>query len=337
MPDDIMPHIVNALQQERTLEGTVRNFLKLIEITTGLESAYLTHIDLSQNVQTILFSRNTSSLTIPEGLSVTWGDTLCKRALDESCPYTDDVAGRWGDSDAARVLGIQTYASTPVHVEHALYGTLCGASARRKAVTSRSRDLLVVFGQIISMHLEREALLTRLESSNRQLEEVARIDPLTGLFNRRHLVQEMEQVWSAARREGRSVLVAFIDLDGFKGINDRYGHDIGDELLIAVGGRLLEAMRIQDLVARIGGDEFVVVATVPPGCDASVEAQEKLRRRLEACMGGVFCLSSVTLDYAGSSVGIVDVPVADVSPEQALKRADEAMYAVKRLRRDATQ
>lgn len=332
--DDIMfSQFVDTLRQEKGLEGAVRRFLRLIEFSTGLESAYLTQIDSSRHVQTILFARNTSSLVIPEGLSVPWGDTLCKRALDESCLFTDDVPGRWGDNDAARQLGVQTFASMPVHVDDSLYGTLCAASTRRKAIDGRNRRLLTVFSEVISMYLERELLLNQLTDANRQLEEVARVDPLTGLSNRRHLMSEMERLWSFVRRENRPALVAFIDLDGFKAINDRYGHDVGDEFLVAVASRLKQATRPYDLVARIGGDEFVVVSAVDADEDQPITARESLRGRLEACTLGPFELPSLKLDYAGASVGIVDAAVKELSPEQAIKRADEAMYMVKSRRR----
>ncbi|MBB3809440.1 sensor domain-containing diguanylate cyclase [Pseudochelatococcus contaminans] len=324
---------VDTLRKEKSLEGAVRRFLGLIEFSTGLESAYLTHIDSSLHVQTILFARNTGSFVIPEGLSVPWGDTLCKRALDESCIFSDDVPGRWGDSKAARQLGVQTFASIPVHVDDSLYGTLCAASSRRKAIDSRNRRLLAVFSEVISMYLERELLLNQLTDANLQLEEVARVDPLTGLSNRRHLMAEMGRIWSFMRRENRPVLVAFIDLDGFKSINDQYGHDVGDEFLVAIAKRLKGAIRPYDLAARFGGDEFVVVSAIDADEDQPTTARESLRGRLEASTLGPFELPSLKLDYAGASVGIVDAAVNDLSPEQAVKRADEAMYMVKSRRR----
>ena len=88
--------------------------LEMLELVTNMESTYLTRIEPDGDYQHILFSRNTKNMQIPEGLSVPWGDTLCKRALDEGRRYTCDVASIWGDSEAAKALGIMTYVSTPV-------------------------------------------------------------------------------------------------------------------------------------------------------------------------------------------------------------------------------
>ena len=112
--DDVLDKLATAITNSDDLEGLVRPLLEILEAITGLESTYLTRIDENQGVQHILFSRNTRQLEIPEGLSVEWSDTLCKRALDEQRAYTDDVAECWGDSEAAKALGIRTYLSEPV-------------------------------------------------------------------------------------------------------------------------------------------------------------------------------------------------------------------------------
>ena len=123
--------IADSVASARTLEDLVRPLLEVLEAFTGMESTYLTAVDEDAGVQHVLYARNTRQLQIPERLVVPWNDTLCKRALDEGRAYTDDVPACWGDSDAARQLGIQTYVSTPVRLEDGtLYGTLCAASAR---------------------------------------------------------------------------------------------------------------------------------------------------------------------------------------------------------------
>lgn len=107
--DALLDKLVSAVSESDNLESLVRSRLELLESITGLESTYLTTIDLERNIQQIVFSRNTQALNISEGLEVPWGDTLCKRALDEGRPYVNDVPSRWGDSSAARELGITTY------------------------------------------------------------------------------------------------------------------------------------------------------------------------------------------------------------------------------------
>ena len=129
----LISQLSSALVEETSFEGLVRELLGMLELVTDLESTYLTKIDLQASAQEILFSRNTKTMNIPEGLSVPWGDTLCKRAIDEGRPYTDDVAGCWGDSEAAKALGITTYASVPVRLDGSRGRHRC--SRRRAART----------------------------------------------------------------------------------------------------------------------------------------------------------------------------------------------------------
>src|SRR4249919_3225449 len=107
--DELMVQLAEWVPAARTLEELARPLLEMLQAVTWLESTYLTTIDEVGGVQHVLFANNSSQMQIPEGLSVPWGDTLCKRALDEGRAYTDDVAECWRDSGAARELGIQTY------------------------------------------------------------------------------------------------------------------------------------------------------------------------------------------------------------------------------------
>jgi diguanylate cyclase (GGDEF)-like protein len=101
--------------------------------------------------------------------------------------------------------------------------------------------------------------ITAHKEHERQLEHIAHYDALTGLPNRVLLADRLQQAMLRCNRQGRALAVAFLDLDGFKGVNDAHGHDVGDELLITVGQRMKAVLREGDSLARIGGDEFVAV------------------------------------------------------------------------------
>ena len=120
--EPLLNQLAESAAEARDLEGLTRPLLEVLEAVTGMESTYLTTIDLDRGVQNILYARNSAQMQIPEGLSVPWADTLCKRALDEGRPYTGDVSGCWGDSEAARALGIRTY---PVSYTHLTLPTIC--------------------------------------------------------------------------------------------------------------------------------------------------------------------------------------------------------------------
>lgn len=324
--ENLLNQLALSVSGADDLEGLTRPLLELLEAVTGLESTYLTTIDSLQGVQHILYARNSRHLQIPEGLSVPWDDTLCKRALEEGRAYTDDVAACWGDSDAARVLGIQTYLSQPVRtVDGGLYGTLCAASSSKVRVGEDLIKVLGLFARLIAHQVERERLLEYLRRRNEELSSHALIDPLTGIANRRCLVQELRRLLAEARRGRGAVQVAFIDLDGFKAINDRHGHEAGDRFLVHIAARLTASIRAGDFVARYGGDEFVVV--VPDSGLAD------LRGRLERLTCGRYVSSGLTIDYAGASVGVAVSAPDETDVERLLARADAAMYESKRLRR----
>lgn len=334
MPEDLLHRVSDTLGGARTVEELMRPLLEMLELVTGLESTYLTRIDTAAGVQFIMFSRNSRAMQIPEGLSVSWEDTLCKRALEEGKSFVDDVANCWSDSDAARDLGIVTYASTPVYLgDGTLYGTLCGASSERRALSEQGRQLLTLFSTLISKQLEREHLLDRLQRANAALETESSTDALTGLPNRRFALAELDRMFARAKRTGQLVLVAFIDLDDFKRINDTFGHHAGDAFLIEVGHRLSAGLRSGDVLGRVGGDEFIVVGLTAAGNDGEDPIAEASRSRLSALISGHYALSQCSFDYPGASIGVVVVDPFTSTPEEAVRVSDRRMYADKKVRR----
>lgn len=328
--DQMMHRLAEVVTESRSLEDLTRPLLELLEAATGFDSVYLTSIDANDGMQYILFSRNANRMHIPEGLAVPWKDTLCRRALEEDRFYTDNVGGVWPDSGAAKALGIQSYLSTPVHSGDQLYGTLCAASSQAVALRPGVDQLVHLFAKLIGQQVEREALLARLKQANLELSAVAKTDPLTGLANRRALIAEMTRMLNRCQRDGSHLHVVFIDLDGFKAINDRHGHDVGDAFLAAVAARIDSVLRTGDFAARYGGDEFVVLAEAK-----HVASAEVVRDRLAHALQGRYELGSTALEYPGASVGVATSQPGEVS-DALLARADEAMYAVKRRRREAT-
>jgi diguanylate cyclase len=323
----------DSVSKARTLEDLTRPLLEMLETVTGLESTYLTTVDLAEGLQHVVYARNSQELQIPEGLAVPWGDTLCKRALDEGRPYTDNVADVWGDSDAARQLGIQTYLSTPVRTDDgALYGTLCAASSRRHPVTAEAGQTLRLFARLIEQHVERERLVDKLQRANTELKTQALTDALTGLMNRRALMQELVRLRALAQRNGCWLLAGAIDLDGFKQINDQHGHDAGDEFLRGVAQRLQAALRSGDVLARMGGDEFVVIGLGPKLAESGLAAASLLQQRLASATVAAYPAGMATLDYAGASVGVACLDPQS-SVEEVLRESDAAMYRVKLTRR----
>lgn len=334
MSDDIIERISTALETEYTLEGLVRQLLEMLELVTNMESTYLTRIDPDGSQQHILFSRNSERMQIPEGLSVPWGDTLCKRALDAGQRYTCDVASVWGDSQAARELGITTYVSTPVMLpDGSLYGTLCAASSHRRELSERSEQVLQLFAQLIAQQIQNELLMQKLQQANAALTTASYTDELTGLPNRRAVFEKLPKLFEKAQTDSHYVLVAFADLDDFKEINDEFGHEAGDDFLCAVGQRLKEGVSRNEVLGRVGGDEFIVAGAGPKEHDDALKAAKAFKARLSELLTGEYQLHSTVINYAGPSIGAIAINPAVTNPDMALREADAAMYLDKKSRR----
>ncbi len=174
-----------------------------------------------------------------------------------------------------------------------------------------------------------EAELAAARSRMAALETRAEIDPLTDLVNRRGLDRELKRALAYVKRYGTSAVLVYLDLDGFKSVNDRYGHAAGDTVLKAVAMVLTRHVRASDLVARIGGDEFVVLLWNVAESDAQTKA-----RSLEAAVGRMTApYRDVTLSVGASAGGATLLPLD--TPASVLERADRVMYARKTSRRSA--
>jgi diguanylate cyclase (GGDEF)-like protein/PAS domain S-box-containing protein len=157
-------------------------------------------------------------------------------------------------------------------------------------------------------------------------------DALTHLPNRNLLTDRLRQAMAQAIRQNTLLAVCYLDLDGFKPINDRYGHDIGDRVLVAVAERLTEIVRDTDTVARIGGDEFVLLLT---GAVKPADFRPVLDR-LVAEIAAPYQVDSRQVSVS-ASIGVALCPLDDSDPDTILRHADHAMYYAKQTGRNRYQ
>jgi two-component system, cell cycle response regulator len=166
-------------------------------------------------------------------------------------------------------------------------------------------------------------LQEELVEQTRRIEQHIYEDPLTRVHNRRFLFTHLRALVSGARRHGRPLSVAVVDLDGFKGVNDRLGHAAGDEALVAVANALRGGVRAEDTVGRMGGEEFLVLLP-DTGRSAAARAAERLRAAVAAADGP---------EPLTASVGWATLE-PDEQPDDLVRRADDALYEAKDQGRD---
>ncbi len=180
-------------------------------------------------------------------------------------------------------------------------------------------------GKCVGMGNGYDLLHVIMENREKHLFGLAHFDQLTGLPNRRLLLDRLDQAISVSSRSHQQISLLFIDLDGFKPVNDGFGHDVGDKVLKEVAKRLQACIREGDTAARIGGDEFVVSlheSNLERAVNVAARILETLRQPYEPLNGRISTISA--------SIGIAEYPLHADNVDDFLIAADQAMYAAKR-------
>jgi len=157
--------------------------------------------------------------------------------------------------------------------------------------------------------------------------EVARVDYLTGILNRRSFFEVLQKELDRSRRYARPFSVAYLDLDAFKTVNDRLGHQVGDRLLCAVVDRANTCLRKTDTIARLGGDEFVLLLP-----ETDQEAALTLIARIQSALLDEMKRNGWPVTF---SIGVLTSRVANISADDLVAKADEVMYSVKKRGKNA--
>ena len=164
-----------------------------------------------------------------------------------------------------------------------------------------------------------------LEAANKKITQLATHDNLTGLANRRVFNEILEGAMEQAKRRDETLAILFIDLDNFKPVNDTWGHNTGDKVLVEIAGRLKSSLRSSDSVARIGGDEFLILLN-PVGNRMETE---KVANKIIQKIAEPIKIGEKSINI-GMSIGISLYPDRETSVDQLIINADSAMYKIKK-------
>ncbi|HEY8486878.1 MAG TPA: diguanylate cyclase [Limnochordales bacterium] len=242
----------------------------------------------------------------------------CRQVLDSRQPYVANGLPAGLGPHGCRLDGFQAYLGVPLLCSDRALGVLA-AMRRHHPFAPAETDTLMAIGYLVALALEH----ARLHEATLQL---AITDELTGLYTRRYFFERLEEEARRARRLQRPFSVIMLDLDRFKECNDRFGHLAGDEVLRQVGRRLAAVVRQSDVVARYGGDEFVVLLP-----ETGKEEAGAVARRLCQCLA-FQCETQATWPHPvdiTASLGVASFPEDADTPHGLLARADTALYEAK--------
>lgn len=207
-----------------------------------------------------------------------------------------------------------------------------GKTSSPRVLAARLHAVQRVLGLQEEVERDREEIYrfaAELAVTNRRLQELALTDILTGFPNRRYAMERMEQEWASANRSMRPLACMVIDVDEFKQVNDSYGHDVGDTMLKQVAAALKSALRVQDVVCRTGGDEFLVICPATSLASA-IACAERMRDAVLA----VEVMAGMERLKASVSIGVAIREPAMAHSDALIKRADQGVYAAKQRGRN---
>ena len=219
----------------------------------------------------------------------------------------------------------RTFIGAPIDVDGKRHGVLCfaGPRERKTPYSAAERDLISLMASLVGSAIGRG-------QAQHRLKVLAFTDALTGLPNRVLFLDRLAQALAIAKRNDERLAVMFLDLDHFKDINDSLGHAVGDVLLKAVGERLRRCLRQSDTVARMGGDEFIILVPDMAGAQDVVILAEKILETIAAPY-----LIDEREHYTTASIGVSLFPSDGGDPETLVKHADISMYRAKERGRNA--
>jgi len=323
---DVLSEFARTMVTDFPIQGILDQLVQRIVEIMPITAAGVTLISPGLDPRYIAAS-NESALRF-EQLQTELGEGPCVAAYRSgdaiSVPDLRDEQRFPGFTRSALAAGLLAVFTFPLRHGDAQLGALDLYRDTPGPLSTGSLRAAQTLADVAAAYLINAQARADLQDASDQSREAALHDPLTGLPNRALIMERLDHAFLRGRRSGKTSAVFFIDLDDFKTVNDTFGHRVGDELLIAVGERLAGVLRPGDTLARLAGDEFVILCE---DLDGPSQA-DAIAARSHAAMADPFMLAGTALNIS-ASIGIAFTGRDDDAPQQLIHDADVAMYRKK--------
>ena len=319
-----------------TFQELVGTIFRMLPAISELDAVTLSLVDADADIYTVMHKLGVDFEPLPDLLFCEHGVELGFETLDGGKPRP-----RLGVFDAAAHRprfphfphaqgGLQSVALVPLLRNKRLIGSLnLGSTDPERFAPNMATDFIEHMASIIAICLENVI-------SNEMLKYIGLTDALTGVYNRRYIDRRLLEEIARARRQGNRMSVMFIDVDYFKLVNDRFGHQAGDEVLREVAARIKSELRLSDALARFGGEEFVVLlvdADLPAAAVVADRIRAGVARNAVDLADGQFLEVSVSIGVATLDDAARAQPIESVA-QQLVAQADSALYQAKEAGRN---
>ncbi len=324
---DVLSEFARTMLTDFPIQGILDHLVKRIVEVLPVTAAGVTLI--SPNLQPRYVAASDESALRYEKLQTELGEGPCLvayrtgRVVAVADLRTEERFPRF--TSRALDAGLGAVFTFPLHSDDQRLGALDLYRPTPGALDAAAMAASQTLADVTSAYLINAQARSDLRESSERSREKSLHDPLTGLPNRVLLLERLEHAVLRGRRSGKLAAVLFLDLDSFKAVNDTHGHRVGDELLVAVSQRLTNGLRSGDTLARLSGDEFVILCEDINGPSHVVA----IAARLSSAVAAPFFLGGTRLEVT-ASVGIAFSGPGDQLPSSLLQEADMAMYQAKR-------
>ena len=320
-PDKIVQLLYDSLSQLVTIDGLLIAFFD--ESNADLDIRYI--IENGSYLEPVRIPVR------PERSLTSWvvhnDADLIINSREEALRYTKAIHHLDGTAYKS-----ESFLLVRLRIEGRIIGVISVQAVQKNRYRASHLQVLQALASFIAIAMTNSSAHQSLVAANEKIAHMATHDPLTGLPNRAHILTRLGNELDRCRRYESSLAVLFIDLDGFKEINDSYGHRAGDEMLIAIAGRLRTGIRATDATGRLAGDEFLVILTDDCTAEKGILLAEQIRKNL-----------SERVDFEGNSLKVTASIGLAVYPDDAgdagdlVNAADQAMYRAKASGKDRTE